>query len=96
MNKEKINYLVDVLALISFLVTAVSGLAIYFFMPEGVRQGGFQEFLGITKHAWSAVHNLSGIIFIIAGALHFILHLQMFSMMTKSIFSRKTESSPEK
>jgi hypothetical protein len=96
MNKAKINYAVDVVTLISFLVTAISAVAIYFFMPQGVQRGGFQEFLGISKRAWSSIHSLGGIIFIVSGVLHFILHFKMFSAITKSMFSKKTETSLEK
>jgi hypothetical protein len=52
MSKSKINYIVDFLVLVSFAITALSGLAIKFFMPSGVRQGRLQEFLGIQKNAW--------------------------------------------
>lgn len=93
MNKAKINYTVDMLALISFLVTAVSGLAIFFFMPEGVRRGGFQEFLGITKNVWVDAHDVAGIIFIILAIIHFLLHWQWLVSMTKCIFAGKTEES---
>ncbi|BFT94116.1 MAG: hypothetical protein MNSN_05290 [Minisyncoccus archaeiphilus] len=45
MNKLKINYLVDFIAFISFLVTSVTGLIIFIFLPSGVRQGRLQEAL---------------------------------------------------
>ncbi|HRZ95265.1 MAG TPA: DUF4405 domain-containing protein [Candidatus Moranbacteria bacterium] len=86
MNKPKINYLVDFLTLVSFLITAVSGLAIKLFMPSGVRQGRLQEFLGIQKGAWSEVHDWFGIIFIILVVIHFILHWDWIVCMTKNIF----------
>jgi len=61
MNKAKANFIVDFLAFISFLATALSGFALMIFMPGGVRQGRFQEFLGVEKGLWSAAHNISGI-----------------------------------
>ena len=74
MNKSKINYLIDLAALVSFLITAITGLVIFFFLPSGVRQGRLQEFLGIEKGMWSVVHDWVGIIFIILAIVHFILH----------------------
>ena len=65
MNKQKVNYFIDFLALVSFIATALSGLAIRFFMPSGVRQGRLQEFLGIQKGVWSEIHDWSGILLII-------------------------------
>ncbi len=86
MNKSKINYIIDFLALMSFLIAAVSGLAIKFFMPSGVRQGRFQEFLGIQKETWSQIHDWFGILLIIFVAIHLILHRDWIVCMTKNIF----------
>ena len=86
MNKSKVNYFIDLGALISFLITAITGLAIFFFIPNGVRQGRFQEFLGIEKGTWTAVYNWVGIIFIILVIIHFILHWNWIVCMTKNIF----------
>jgi protein-S-isoprenylcysteine O-methyltransferase Ste14 len=86
MNKQKINYLVDFIAFLFFLTTAVSGLAIFFFMPSGVRQGKLQEFLGIQKGGWSEIHDWAGILLIIFVAIHFILHWNWIACMTKNIF----------
>ncbi len=92
MSKPKINYIIDFLALISFLITALSGLAIFFFMPSGVRQGRLQEFLGIQKGSWSVMHDWFGIIFIILIIIHFFLHWDWVVCMTKNIFeSEKCE-----
>lgn len=91
MNKAKINYVVDFLAFIAFIVVAVSGLVIYFFLPDGVRQGGYQEFWGLTKHVWSNMHDVWGIAFIILMLIHFILHLNWVICMTKSFFLKKTK-----
>lgn len=86
MNKQKVNYFIDFLALISFIATAISGLAIKFFMPSGVRQGRLQEFLGIQKGAWSEIHDWSGILLIIFVIIHIILHWNWIVSMTKNMF----------
>ncbi|HOW60566.1 MAG TPA: DUF4405 domain-containing protein [Candidatus Moranbacteria bacterium] len=85
MNKPKVNYVIDFLAFISFIITALSGLVIKFFMPSGVRQGRFQEFLGVQKGAWSEVHDFFGILMIILVLVHFILHWDWIVCMTKNI-----------
>lgn len=92
MNKQKTNYIIDLLALISFVVAAISGLAIRFFMPSGVRQGRLQEFLGVQKGVWSEIHDWAGIIFIVLVIIHFILHWDWLVCMTKSML----KSEPEK
>jgi hypothetical protein len=74
MDKPKINYLVDFIALISFLVTSITGLIIFLFLPSGVRQGRFQEFIGITKEVWNFIHIWSGILMLVLVVIHLILH----------------------
>jgi len=91
MEKTKINYVIDFLMIISFIVTAITGLVIFFFLPSGLKQGGYQTFLGIIKTTWSAVHDWSGIIFIILIIVHFILHWNWIISMTKNIFSNKNK-----
>lgn len=89
MNRPKLNYIVDAISFITFLIVAISGVAIYFFMPQGVRQGGQQELLGITKNTWSEIHNILGLIFVILAIIHLILHWQWIIVMTKNIFTSK-------
>lgn len=95
MNKSKLNYIIDFLAFVSFLITAISGLAIKFFMPSGVRQGRYQEFMGMQKGAWSEIHDVSGILFILLVLIHLILHWDWMVCMTRNFFKAedcKTEN----
>ena len=89
MEKSKINYIIDALIAISFLVVAITGLVMFFFLPSGVQRGGYQEFLGIIKHVWIDIHNWSGIILIILVIVHLILHWNWIGHMTKNIWSKK-------
>jgi cytochrome b subunit of formate dehydrogenase len=92
MDKNKINYIIDFLMTVSFIFVAISGLVIFFFLPSGVRQGGWQEFWGIEKNVWTDIHNWSGIVFVVLVLLHFILHWQWLVCMTKNIFSNEKEN----
>lgn len=85
MNKSKLNYIVDFLALISFVITAVSGVVLKV-MPGGVRQGGLQEFFGIQKTVWLEIHDWAGILMIILVLIHLILHWNWFVCVTKNMF----------
>jgi len=84
MEKAKINYLVDVVMLLAFLITAVSGLVMFFFLPEGIRQGGYQTFFSVQKHSWIELHNFFGIAFLISTIVHFLLHWDWVTCMTKN------------
>jgi len=88
MDKLKLNYIVDVLMAVSFAITALTGLLMFIYFPSGVSRGGYQEFLGIIKHNWSAIHNLTGISMIFLVLIHLILHFKWLVNMTKIIFKR--------
>jgi len=86
MDKPKINYLVDSTAFISFLVTSVTGLVIFIFLPSGVRQGRLQEFFGMNKGTWNFIHIWSGILMLVFVVIHLILHWGWIAYMTKNVF----------
>ena len=86
MQKAKINYFVDALMAVTFISTSIAGLILFIFIPEGVRQGRYQEFAGILKTDWIAFHNWSGIIFIVAVIIHLTLHWDWIKHMTRTIF----------
>ncbi len=89
MNKVRINYVVDVFLIVSFVITAFTSVIIFLFLPSGVKQGGYQEFLGLTKSIWSGIHNYTGLIMIVLSLVHLILHWNWVIAMTKKIFKRK-------
>lgn len=86
MNSNKLNFLVDFLAFISFLILAKTGLIIFFFLPGGVKQGRYQEFFGITKSIYSTVHDWAGIIFIILVIIHIVLHWRWIICNINNLF----------
>jgi uncharacterized membrane protein len=89
MEKTKINYFIDVLIGILFLITAITGLIIFFFLPSGVSRGSYQTFLGIAKYKWSSLHDYAGIGMIIFTFVHMLLHINWFVCMTKNMFQKK-------
>jgi len=95
-DKNKLNYLVDFLAFFSFLITGITGLVLFFFLPGGVPQGRYQEFLGILKSSWSFVHDWSGIIFMVLVIIHFVLHWSWIVAMSKNIFKKRPQNDSEK
>jgi len=88
MNKSKINYIVDSLMLLSFLATSITGGIIFFFLPSGVKQGRFQEFMGVEKQIFSLVHDWAGLLLIILVIVHFLLHWGWFTIMTKNLWQK--------
>lgn len=85
MNKSKLNYIINFLTLVSFVITAVSGVALKA-MPGGVRQGGLQEFFWIQKNIWAEIHDRVGILLIFFVLIHLVLHWGWIVCVTKNIF----------
>lgn len=92
-NKAKINYIVDVVIGIGFLLAAVSGVVLLF-APSGGYRGGRNpgsaaETLLLTRHAWDDLHTWSSLI-MIAGVLgHLVLHWNWIVCMTRNLLRRK-------
>ena len=89
MGKSKINYFIDLLMIILFVINSLTGLIIFFFLPSGVKKGSYQEFLGIIKQNWVDLHNWSGLLLILLVAIHIILHWNWIVSMTKSLIQKK-------
>ena len=80
MKKAKLNLLVDILNFFAFLITAVSGLVLYFVLSisgfKGGRAAVFKsDFLGIERGLWKSIHIYVGIAMIVIVIIHLILHL---------------------
>jgi len=63
MNKTKINYFLDILMIILFLVSALSGLFLFFFGEgyqgyQGGRNPNFKNSIfGLPRHSLKEIHN---------------------------------------
>ncbi len=84
MDKSMINYIVDMLMGVAFIITAITGLLIFFLMPPG----NHNLFMGWGRHDWGLIHDWSGIAMFVLVALHFILHWNWMVCMTKNLFKK--------
>jgi len=93
MNKIKINYLVDVVAFISFFVTAITGILIFVFLPPAEGKGVVHSTLfGYGRHDWGAIHDWAGMIMTLAAIIHIVLHWGWITSMTKSLFGKNNSN----
>lgn len=71
------NWFVDVLLLISTLLTSVSGLY-FLFMPHGGFRGGrnaiTNTFLGLSRSVWRDIHIYAGLAMIAIAVYHVVIH----------------------
>jgi len=74
MNRMRFNYWIDILLLISFVVSAVSGFVLK---------------IGTDKVAWMQWHTISSFVMVFLVLVHLVLHFKWLSVMTKSLFKSK-------
>ena len=79
MDKIKINYAIDALLAISFLVMAVTGVIKHFTL------------FGFRRADLMLPHDISGIIFVVLAIIHLALHYNWIIAVTKNLFKKKDE-----
>lgn len=90
MKKVHINYILDAVIALAFLISAAGGLA-FLVMGEGGYQGGRNAafktaFLGIPRDAWSDLHTLSSLVMIAGIVVHLVLHWKWIMYVTRGMF----------
>lgn len=92
MNRIKLNYSVDLILTVLFIVVAVTGFVMYLVIPSGVQHGRYQEYMGITKATWTLIHNRSAILMTLFTGIHLALHRKWIRCATKIIFTGKDKN----
>lgn len=92
MNKVKLNYLLDGVIGLAFLLVALTGIA-FLFLGAGGYQGGrnaaFQTvFLGLSREVWSDLHTLGGLVMIAGVGVHLIFHWNWIVCVTKQMLPK--------
>ena len=92
-NAAKINYWVDIIIGIAFVMVAFSGLILFFAGPRGGYQGGrnplyLRPILFLSRNTWKELHNWSGILMMVGVLGHFILHWNWLVCMTGNLFKK--------
>jgi uncharacterized iron-regulated membrane protein len=78
---------IDVAMFLTMLVSLVSGVVLWLFIPNG-RGSGYTVFLEIEKHLWTDIHIYVSLIFCGILLLHLALNLKLFSSMANCIVNR--------
>jgi hypothetical protein len=92
MSKAKLNYVIDVVIGLAFLLSALSGV-ILFFAPSGY-QGGrnpyyLQSVLFLSTHTWNTLHTWGSIAMIAGVGAHLALHWDWMVCMTRRMLTVK-------
>jgi hypothetical protein len=88
-NKARLNYALDAVIAIAFILTSLSGVA-FMLMGAGGYQGGrnpgFQtEMLDISRSTWSDLHTLTGVVMIVGVLVHLVFHWNWIACTTKRL-----------
>jgi hypothetical protein len=102
MNKVKLNYALDVVIGLAFLLSAVTGIA-FLLMGSGGYQGGRNPafataFLGLSRDVWSDLHTVGSLVMIAGVGAHLLFHWKWIVCVTKQVwpkFPQRKESSCE-
>lgn len=96
-KQARINFTLNTMIFIGFLLANISGLVIWLLLPQGGYQGGrnpaFQmSFLGLEREIWGDWHLWSGLILIAILVVHIINHRQWIFCMVKRYTKRLIEN----
>jgi hypothetical protein len=89
LNKQKLNYLTDLVLTTLFFGVAGTGLFMYFFIPSGVQRGRYLVYMGLTKATWVWIHSRFGILMLILVIIHLVLHRKWIICTTRNFFRRE-------
>lgn len=100
MSKVKLNYLLDLVIGLAFLLSGLTGIA-FLVMGDGGYQGGrnlsFQvAFLGISRAVWSDLHTLTSLVMIAGIVVHVVFHWDWIVCMTRKFMPKLPEFRKQK
>jgi cytochrome b subunit of formate dehydrogenase len=91
-SKTKLNYAIDVVIGLTFILSALSGLVL-FFAPSGF-QGGrnpyyLQPVLLLNTQTWDILHTWGSMAMIAGVGAHLVLHWEWMVCMTRRLLKPK-------
>ena len=84
-GRGKFNVILDAVVASSFFLAAVSGVYFYFF-PESNKLLADPYILGLSKYVWDMIHTWSGVVLTGAAVVHFYIHWNWVTKVTKRYF----------
>lgn len=99
LNKARVNYVLDVLIALAFILSAVSGVLLWLGGSggyQGGRNAAYQEvILGIAHAAWNDLHIWSSLVMMAGIGLHLVLHWRWIVCMTRGLLPSSRRPAPE-
>jgi hypothetical protein len=90
-KKAKINYIVDVIILITFVISTISGFGLM--QPKAERAVGIQIIIDSSRAVIIDIHILSSFLMVAAILVHLVLHWKWMVAMTRNMAQIREETS---
>lgn len=89
--KAKLNYVLDALIALAFLVSAGTGV-LFLFIGSGGYQGGANAtyggtVLGLSRWVWSDLHTWASLVMISGVLLHVVVHWKWIVCVTRLVLT---------
>ena len=99
--KKNTRFALDILLLLSGLVTLVSSVVVWFVLPRGIGlhgesaycsgqgvggTGNVMNFLGMKRYSWITIHNWASVVLAVIILVHIIFHWRWIVETTRRIF----------
>ncbi len=98
-KRSSVNFAVDAVITVGFLLVAVSGVVLLA-AGSGGYQGGrnphaVREVLSLSRWTWRAIHDWGAAALGGGVLLHIALHWKWITCMTRNLFKRREEDGPK-
>lgn len=81
MKKTNLNFIIDAMAFVSFILLTSTGVLVHYVLPPG--SGRFSILWGMDRHQWGQLHYWISIVMMVCLGLHLLLHWKWVVAMIK-------------
>lgn len=81
MKKTSINFVIDGMAFVSFVLLTSTGVLVHYVLPPG--SGRFSILWGMDRHQWGQLHYWISIVMMVCLGFHLVLHWKWVVAMIK-------------
>jgi preprotein translocase subunit SecY len=85
-RRSHFNVAIDAVIAVSFLLTAISGIYFLYFPGGPQAKLIISSQILFSRTTWDLIHTWAGIIMIIAAVIHFAIHWQWVTKVTRKIY----------
>jgi len=98
-NRARLNFFLDTVIGLAFLVEVVSGFVLWAVLPHGGYQGGrnaaYQQAFVISRDAWLSLHDWFALAMVIGVLAHLVLHWKWIVCMIRRVWRDAFQAEPK-